>query len=130
MPKFQTFKDISVTFKKHPVTDDMIVVKDKAAIVQAVRNLLLTQKGERPFQPELGSDIYRLLFEPMDYGTAALIQKAIFEVIGNYEPRISVDTVMVSPMRDDNGFNVELSYSVIGRDDTPVNVEFFLESSR
>ena len=78
MPKFQTFKDISVTFKKHPVTDDMIVVKDKAAIVQAVRNLLLTQKGERPFQPELGSDIYRLLFEPMDYGTAALIQKAIF----------------------------------------------------
>ena len=130
MPKFQTFKDISVTFKKHPVTDDMIVVKDKAAIVQAVGNLLLTQKGERPFQPELGSDIYRLLFEPMDYGTAALIQKAIFEVIGNYEPRISVDSVIVSPSRDDNGFNVELSYSVLGRNDTPVNVEFFLESSR
>ena len=130
MPKFQTFKDISVTFKKHPVTDDMIVVKDKAAIVQAVRNLLLTQKGERPFQPELGSDIYRLLFDPMDYGTAALIQKAIFEVIGNCEPRISVDSVIVSPSRDDNGFNVELSYSVLGRNDTPVNVEFFLESSR
>lgn len=130
MPKFETFKDVSVTFKKHPVTDDLIVVKDKIAVSQSIRNLLLTQKGERPFQPELGSDIYRLLFEPMDYGTAALIQKAIFEVIGNYEPRISVDTVMVSPMRDDNGFNVELSYSVIGRDDTPVNVEFFLESSR
>tara|TARA_B100000700_G_scaffold296637_1_gene360725 strand:+ start:422 stop:814 length:393 start_codon:yes stop_codon:yes gene_type:complete len=130
MPKFETFKDVSVTFKKHPVTDDLIVVKDKLAVSQSIRNLLLTQKGERPFQPELGSDIYRLLFEPMDYGTAALIQKAIFEVIGNYEPRISVDTVMVSPMRDDNGFNVELSYSVIGRDDTPVNVEFFLESSR
>jgi len=130
MPKFETFKDVSVTFKKHPVTDDLIVVKDKSAIQQSIRSLLLTQKGERPFQPQLGSDIYRLLFEPMDYGTAALIQKAIFEVIGNYEPRISVDTVMVSPMRDDNGFNVELSYSVIGRDDTPVNVEFFLESSR
>tara|TARA_B100001250_G_scaffold362890_1_gene341891 strand:+ start:270 stop:662 length:393 start_codon:yes stop_codon:yes gene_type:complete len=130
MPKFETFKDVSVTFKKHPVTDDLIVVKNKSAIQQSIRSLLLTQKGERPFQPELGSDIYRLLFEPMDYGTAALIQKAIFEVIGNYEPRISVDTVMVSPSRDDNGFNVELSYAVIGRDDTPVNVEFFLESSR
>ena len=130
MPKFETVKDVSVTFKKHPVTDDLIVVKNKSAIQQSIRSLLLTQKGERPFQPELGSDIYRLLFEPMDYGTAALIQKAIFEVIGNYEPRISVDTVMVSPSRDDNGFNVELSYAVIGRDDTPVNVEFFLESSR
>lgn len=130
MPKFQTFKDISVTFKKHPVTDDMIVVKDKAAIVQAVRNLLLTQKGERPFQPELGSDIYRLLFEPMDYGTAALIQKAIFEVIGNYEPRISVRQVLVAPSKDDNGFDVELAYAVLGREDTPIKVEFFLESSR
>ncbi len=130
MPKFQTFKDISVTFKKHPVTDDMIVVKDKAAIVQSVRNLLLTQKGERPFQPELGSDIYRLLFEPMDYGTAALIQKAIFEVIGNYEPRISVRQVLVAPSKDDNGFDVELAYAVLGREDTPIKVEFFLESSR
>ena len=130
MPTFQTFKDLSVTFKSHPVTDDLIVVKDKAAIMQSISNLLLTNKGERLFQPQLGSGLQTALFEPMDFGTAALIQKAIFEVIGVYEPRISVDTVIVTPSRDDNGFNVELSYSVLGRNDTPVQVEFFLESSR
>ena len=54
MPSFQTFKDLSVTFKKHPVTEDLVQVKDKAAIVQAIQGILLTRKGERPFQPNLG----------------------------------------------------------------------------
>lgn len=130
MPAFQTFKDLSVTFKKHPVSDDLVVVKDKAAIVQSIRNLLLTNKGERPFQPQLGSDIYRLLFEPLDYGTAALIKNAVAECISNYEPRVIVDTVIVSPDYDNNGFEVELSYLIVGREDVPVNVEFFLESTR
>ena len=57
MPTFQTFKDLSVTFKKHPVTDDLVTVKDKSAIIQSITGLLLTKKGERPFQPELGCDI-------------------------------------------------------------------------
>ena len=70
MPTFQTFKDLSVTFKKHPVTDDLVQVKDKAAIVQSISNLLLTMKGERPFQPNLGSNVKKVLFEPMDYASA------------------------------------------------------------
>ena len=130
MPNFQTFKDLSVTFKSHPVTDDLVIVKDKAAIVQSVRNLLLTRKGERPFQPDLGSDITRLLFEPLDYGTAGLIRQAIFDVLGRYEPRIRVEAVVVTPIDDDNGFEVEMSYVIVGRDDTPVSVDFFLESTR
>ena len=77
MPTFQTFKDLSVTFKKHPVTDDLVAVKDKAAIVQAITALLLTRRGERPFQPKLGCDVQRVLFEPMDYAAAALIKKEI-----------------------------------------------------
>lgn len=130
MPEFQTFKDLSVTFKKHPVTDDLVVVKDKAAIVQAIRNLLLTQKGERPFQPDLGSNIYRTLFEPLDYVSSALIKQSIFEVLGNYEPRIRVDSVLVNPDFENNGYQVEISYTIVGRDDQPVNVDFFLESTR
>ena len=130
MPEFQTFKDLSVTFKKHPVTDDLVVVKDKAAIVQAIRNLLLTQKGERPFQPDLGSNIYRTLFEPLDYVSSALIKQAIFETLGNYEPRIRVDSVLVNPDFENNGYQVEISYTIVGRDDQPVNVDFFLESTR
>ena len=79
MPTFQTFKDLSVTFKKHPVTDDLVTVKDKSAIVQSITGLLLTMKGERPFQPELGCDIRRILFEPLDYASAALIKKEVKE---------------------------------------------------
>ena len=130
MPAFQTFKDLSVTFKKHPVSDDLVVVKDKAAIIQSIRNLLLTNKGERPFQPQLGSDIYRLLFEPLDFGTAALIKQAVEETITNYEPRVIVDTVLITPDFDSNGFEVELSFVIVGREDVPVNVDFFLESTR
>ena len=62
MPSFQTFKDLSLTFKKHPVTDDMVTVKDNAAITQSITALLLTGKGERLFQPEFGSDLRNLLF--------------------------------------------------------------------
>ena len=76
-----TFKDLSITFKKHPVTDDLVTVKDKAAIAQSIKGLLLTRKGERPFQPDIGSGLQNLLFEPLDYGTAALIKKEIKESV-------------------------------------------------
>jgi uncharacterized protein len=130
MPEFQTFKDLSVTFKKHPVTDDLVTVKDKAAISQSIVNLLLTNKGERLFQPELGSGIYSTLFEPLDYGTAGLIRSEIADVIGRYEPRIIVDNVVVIPDFDNNGYSVELQYIIRGREDTPVGIEFFLERTR
>ena len=130
MPKFQTFKDLSVTFKKHPVTDDLVTVKDNAAISQAIVNLLLTNKGERLFQPELGSGIYGTLFEPLDYGTAGLIRAEIVDTIGRYEPRINVNNVIVIPDFDGNGYTVELSYIVRGREDRPINIEFFLERTR
>jgi phage baseplate assembly protein W len=130
MPSFQTFKDLSVTFKKHPVTDDLIVVKDKAAIAQAIQNLLFTRIGERMFQPNLGSRLLNLLFEPLDNATAALISLEVREVLERYEPRISVLSVLAYPDSDENGFQVELSYSIVGRQDTPVAVEFFLERTR
>jgi phage baseplate assembly protein W len=130
MPTFQTFKDLSVTFKKHPVTDDLVVVKDKSAIVQAITTLLLTKKGERVFQPELGSGIQNALFEPLDYGTAGIIRGEVKSVLDRYEPRIIVDTIDVFPDELNNGYQVELTYFIIGREDTPVAVEFFLERTR
>lgn len=130
MPTFQTFKDLSVTFKKHPVTDDLVTVKDKAAIVQAITALLLTRKGERPFQPDLGCGIQNALFEPLDYATSGLIRSEIAEVLIKYEPRIRIDTIVVRPDDQNNGYSVELSYIIVGRDDAPINVEFFLERTR
>jgi len=131
MPTFQTFKDLSVTFKKHPVTDDLVQVKDKAAIVQAIQGILLTRKGERPFQPELGCDIQNMLFEPLDFGTAALIKAEIAETISIHEPRIAIDSIRCVPDDTNNGFDVEISFTIVGREDeSAVAVEFFLDRTR
>ena len=130
MPTFQTFKDLSVTFKKHPVTDDLVQVKDKAAIVQAIQGILLTRKGERPFQPELGCDIQNMLFEPLDYASAGSIKQEIRETITRYEPRVTVGKITCKPDFDNNGYNVEMQYTIVGRNDIPVAVEFILERTR
>ena len=130
MPTFQTFKDLSVTFKKHPVTDDLVTAKDKAAIVQAITVLLLTRKGERLFQPDLGCGVQNLLFEPMDYATAGLIKSEIIQTLENFEPRIAIDNVICNPDFDNNAYEVELYYQIVGRDDTVVGVEFLLERTR
>ena len=130
MPTFQTFKDLSVTFKKHPVTDDLVTVKDKSAIIQSITGLLLTKKGERPFQPELGCDIQTVLFEPLDYASAAMIKSEVLSTLNQYEPRISVVDIECNPDYNNNGYNVELTFKRIGRDDAPVAVDFFLERTR
>ena len=130
MPTFQTFKDLSVTFKKHPVTDDLVQVKDKAAIVQAIQGILLTRKGERPFQPELGCDVQNMLFEPLDYASAGTIKQEIRETISRYEPRVSVTEIECTPDFENNGYNVQVQYTIVGRNDIPVAVEFILERTR
>ena len=125
-----SFKDINITFKKHPVTNDLVVSRDASAIKQAIVNLLLTNKGERPFNYEYGSDIRSYLFEPLDYGTAQVIEASIQYAITNFEPRISITELEVIPNFDDNGFDVEMIYKIIGSDEPPTAVEFFLTRTR
>ena len=130
MPEVSTFKDLSVTFKKHPVTDDLVIVKDKAAVAQSIKGLLLTRRGERPFQPDLGSGLQDLLFEPLDYGSGALIKKEIKETLNRYEPRISITKLMCYPDVSNNGYEVELEYLILGRNDRAVAIDIFLERTR
>ena len=130
MPEVSTFKDLSVTFKKHPVTDDLVIVKDKAAVAQSIKGLLLTRRGERPFQPDLGSGLQNLLFEPLDYGSGALIKKEIKETLSRYEPRISITKLMCYPDMSNNGYEVELEYFILGREDRAVALDIFLERTR
>jgi len=130
MPEVSTFKDLSITFKKHPVTNDLVTVKDKSAVAQSIKGLLLTRRGERPFQPDLGSGLQDLLFEPMDYGSAALIKKEIRETLNRFEPRISITKLMCYPDLMNNGYDVELEYKIIGREDRAVALDIFLERTR
>ena len=121
-----SYRDINITFKKHPVTDDLVVSKDASAIKQAIVNLLLTNKGERLMNPTYGSDIRSYLFEPMDFGTANQIKNNIRDTIETFEPRIRVLQISATPNFDDNGFDITMTYSVIGTDTPPVTVDFFL----
>jgi len=130
MPEFQTFKDFNINFKPHPVTEDLQVVKDSADIKQSIKSLLLTRRGERLFNSDLGTSLSDLLFEPLDFGTAALIRDEIFEVIGTYESRIDIIELNVDINADDNGYDIQLEYVIRGRSDLQNNIEFFLESSR
>jgi phage baseplate assembly protein W len=128
--KTLTFKDLNITFKPHPITGDLIVSKDEAAIKQSIVNLLLTNRGERVFNANLGSSVSSLLFEPLDYGTAGMVSAEIQNTMNAYEPRIRVLAVNTIPDFDQNGFDVELIFEIIGREDIPLNVAFFLERTR
>ncbi len=125
-----SYKDINITFKKHPVTDDLVVSKDASAIKQAIVNLLLTNKGERLMNPTYGSDIRSYLFEPMDFGTANQIKNNIRDTIETFEPRIRELQISATPNFDDNGFDITMTYNVIGTDTPPVTVDFFLSRTR
>ena len=125
-----SFKDINITFKKHPITNDLVVSRDASAIKQAIVNLLLTNKGERVMQPNYGSDIRSFLFEPLDFGTAVQIKNSINYCLNTFEPRIAVNGIEVLPSYEDNGFSVELTYSIRGSDNPPVTVDFFLARTR
>ena len=125
-----SFKDLNITFKKHPVTNDVVVSKDASAIKQAIVSLLLTNKGERLMNPKYGSDIRNYLFEPLDYGTAAQIKGNIQSTIDRFEPRISISDLKCLPNFNDNGFDVEMTYIIRGSDEPPISVDIFLERTR
>jgi uncharacterized protein len=127
--KSRSFKDISFSFDRHPKTKDILIKNNEQAIVSAVKHLILTNKGERPFQPSLGTDINRLLFENIDVGIASRLSEEIESLIKSYEPRVELDSVTVTPDYDNNGFSAEINFYIIG---IPYlqSVDMFLESTR
>ena len=127
MPTFQTFKDLSIAFKPHPVTGDVATKKDVAAIRQSVLNLLYTRRGERLFDSQLGTNLINLLFEPLSELTAGLIRDEIIDVIESYEPRVSIKSIEVSTNQSLDGFDVRIDFIIIGREDVPTNIDLFLE---
>ncbi len=131
MPSTVPFKDLSLSFAKNKVTDDLLVKKEDAAVKQAILNLLLTQKGERLYDAEYGSDLKSHLFEPLDFGTAGSIKDNISKTIDTYEPRVSIETLLVEPNIESNGFDVRLDFQVLSRADLPpISIEFFLNRSQ
>ncbi|WAX22843.1 hypothetical protein [Synechococcus phage S-M1] len=112
--KSRTFLDLNVALSRNPFTDDVSTVKNDNAIKQAVKNLVLTTPGEKPFQPLIGSRINNLLFEPLDAFTADAIRDEIINTINQYEPRVELTEVSVEPIYEGNKFSIEVEYRIVG----------------
>jgi phage baseplate assembly protein W len=124
------FKDISTSFQVNPLTYDLIAIKNETAIARSLRNLVLTYQGERFFNPILGSKVSRLLFESVDEITASAIQEEITTTINNFEPRVNLLSVDISPDYDNLEFNVTVRYEIVGIDVLPQQLSFALQPTR
>jgi len=126
----RAFKDISLSFNPHPVTEDLTAIKNENAIKKSVRNLVQTIPGERFFNSILGTDIRGSLFDFVDYGTASVIEKQIQTTIENFEPRVENLNVEVFPRPDRNEFEVNIYFDIIGQQFPSQAFQYILEATR
>ena len=126
----QGFKDISASFKSHPLTSDAIALKNASAVARSVRNIVMTFPGEKPFNPTFGSKISKSLFENIDSISAITIKDEIENSIRKFEPRVILDDLIVSPDFDNNSFDVLIVYRIVGIGIPAQQLEFVLQSSR
>ena len=126
----RSFKDISLSFDPHPVTNDLPVLRNERAISRSVRNLVQTIPGERFFNPVLWSQVRRLLFDFIDVATADSFEDEILTTISNFEPRVNNVQVQVEPRPDRNNFNVTVFFDIIGQSLPSQTFSFILEPTR
>ena len=108
------YSDIDLNFSRNPVTNDVSIIQDMDAIKAAVRNIVLTDFGERPFNPKFGSSVRGLLFEPATPITASAIESRIRSSLRNFEPRIDILRLDVISNPDENSFDVTLGFRMPG----------------
>jgi phage baseplate assembly protein W len=125
----RTFRDLDLNFTIHPVRKDVDVHMDSYAVINSVKNLVLTNFYERPFRPNIGSNIRNLLFENTSPLVANQIERAIQETVTNYEPRVNVKTVSAIPSSDENGYNVKMEFYIVNMT-TPITIDFYLQRIR
>lgn len=125
----RTYKDLDLNFKAHPVTKDVVKRTGNAAIIGALRNLILTNIYEKPFQPNFGSRVRGLLFDDVSFITANILQTEINNVIKNFEPRVGVDAIRVKANPEQNRYDVTIRF-YINNLEAPVTINFFLEKVR
>jgi phage baseplate assembly protein W len=131
MPELKepVFKDIPLKFTAHPVTGNVKVLTNRESVKQSVKNLVLTNFYERPYNPILGGDVLSQLFENMDPLTEYNISKNIRQVLDNYEPRAIIDDIKTSANQDSNALNVTIRFRV-ANDPEPIVVNVLLERVR
>ena len=123
------FKDLNLDFQQNTATKDIQKITDVESVKRSVRNLINTNHYEKPFHPEIGSNLRAMLFELMTPQMNHVITKQIENLINNYEPRCRLVQVNTQPMFDRNGYAAQISFYVVNHPE-PVQVETFLERLR
>ena len=126
----RAFKDINLSFKRHPVTNDVVSINDEDAIKRSIKNIIFTILGEKPFQPLFGSVINESLFELSTALSEMKVSDEITQSLLNYEPRIANTEVTVSIYPDSNEMNVTVQYDIVGIPAPPQQVDVLLFPAR
>jgi len=127
--KKKPHRDLDLSLKIHPIRKDIIPLKDDAAIKNAVKNLLVSNFYERPFQNDLGANLSGLLFEPAGVITEIQIRDNIRNVLDKYEPRIKVNNIAITDLSEKNSYKIIVNF-LIKEYDTAENVEIVLRRLR
>jgi phage baseplate assembly protein W len=110
----RAFKDINLSFRRHPVTNDVITIRDEDAIKRSVKNIIFTILGEKPFEPNFGSVMNQSLFDLNTNLSEIKVSDEIKASLDNYEPRIDNVEVSVSILADSNEMNCTVQYNIVG----------------
>lgn len=113
-----TYSDFNVNFNVNPITGDLLKVTGTNSVVQSLMNLVQINYFEKPFHPEIGSNIRGLLFEQMDPLTSNALSKEIKVLVENFEPRVSINNVIVQADYDNNGYNIEIDFEILSVNNT------------
>ena len=125
----QIFKDINLSLARHPITGDIASLTNIEAVKRSVRNLINTNFYERPFHPEIGSNVRSVLFEPVSPIVASVLERHVKDVVENFEPRAELIDVQVSDNADANEYRVQIKFYVVNSSDI-VDMNIFLERLR
>ena len=126
----RAFKDINLSFKRHPVTNDLVTIRDEDAIKRSIKNIIFTILGEKPFEPNFGSVINDALFDLNTDLNEIRIQDEITSSLKEYEPRISNIIVTVTVAPDTNEMNCTVQYDIVGLSTPPQEVDVLLFPAR
>jgi len=127
--KITLYQDFKKNLEKSPVSSDLTVLKDEDSVKESIKNLILTDRGERLMQPDLGGNISGMLFENITPATLVLIQNNIRTTIDLYEPRAELIDVIASSNIDDNVVKVEIAFYITNVQQ-PITLDVFLERTR
>ena len=126
----RAFKDISLSFSRHPVTNDLVVLKNEDAVKRSVVNLCRTKLNERFFNELLGTRIEESLFDLNNDDIASVLETEIETLLENYEPRITLNDVSVVAQQDSHDLYIRIGYVITGLPFPPQNIEFLLQPTR